>query len=147
MLRDLRMFAGPLLAIATVVFLPFSAVAQGLSDDDRVTIRTMITDQIAAFRSDDAALAYGFAAPGIKRLFPTPERFIEMVRRQYRPVYRPRSVTFGEMIETPDGVLQKVFLTGPDGKGWVAGYLVERQDDGSWRISGCTLISDDSPNI
>ena len=123
------------------------AAAQDLSSVDRATIRTMIADQIEAFRNDDATLAYGYAAPGIKRLFPTPERFMEMVRDQYRPVYRPQSVTFGEIVETPDGVLQRVFLTGPDGNGWIAAYLAERQADGSWRISGCTLTADDAPKI
>jgi hypothetical protein len=134
---------GTILAIGLLV----PAVAQALSSDDRATIRAMIADQIEAFRRDDAALAYGYAAPGIKQLFQTPERFMAMVREQYQPVYRPRSVTFGEIVATPDGILQKVFLTGPDGQNWVAAYLAERQTDGSWRISGCTLVVDDAPNI
>jgi len=145
MQRILPAFAGVFLAIAIASSAP--AAAASVSSDDRATIRTMIAAQIEAFRSDDAALAYGYAAPGIKRLFPTPERFMEMVRNQYRPVYRPQSVTFGEIVETPDGVLQQVFLTDPDGKGWIAAYIAERQADGSWRISGCALSVDDAPNI
>ena len=39
-----------------------------------------------------------------------------MVRGQYQPVYRPRSVTFGPLVDSPAGPLQKVFLVGPDGK-------------------------------
>jgi hypothetical protein len=136
-------FAGAILAIGLLS----PVAAQELSTGDRAAIRAMIAEQIEAFRRDDAALAYGYAAPGIKRLFPTPGRFMEMVKKQYQPVYRPRSMTFGEVVETPDGVLQKVFLTGPDGKGWVAAYLAERQSDGSWRIGGCTLVVDDSPKI
>jgi Domain of unknown function (DUF4864) len=124
-----------------------TATAETLSRDDRAAIRTMIGEQIDAFRQNDAALAYGYAAPQIKRLFQTPERFMEMVRQQYEPVYRPRSVTFGESIETPDGVLQRVFLTGPDGRSWIAAYLAERQSDGSWRIGGCALTVDESPKI
>jgi hypothetical protein len=134
-------------AILTIGLMLPAAVAQELSSADRSTIRTMIGDQIEAFRRDDAALAYGYAAPEIKQLFQTPERFMAMVREQYQPVYRPRSVTFGDIAETADGVLQKVFLTGPDGQNWVAGYLAERQADGSWRISGCALVVDDAPNI
>jgi len=139
--------ASKLAGAALAVGLLSPAVAQELSSGDRATIRAMIADQIEAFRRDDATLAYGYAAEGIKRLFPTPERFMEMVRDQYRPVYRPQSVTFGEIVETPDGVLQRVFLTGPDGNGWIAAYLAERQADGSWRISGCALTVDDGPNI
>lgn len=145
MKRNLHLLAGMFVVIAVAWFSP--AAAEGISSADRATIRMIIANQIDAFRSDDAALAYGYAAPGSKRLFPTPERFMEMVRNQYRPVYRPSSVTFGEIVETPDGLLQQVFLTGPDGNGWIAAYVAERQADGSWRISGCALSPDDAPNI
>lgn len=136
------------LLLTLAALLPTGVLAQDLADADRAAIRMMIADQIEAFRRDDADGAYGFAAPDIKRMFPTPERFMEMVRNQYRPVYRPRSVAFGEATETAGGALQKVFLTGPDGRGWLAAYLAERQEDGSWRISGCALSIDDaSPGI
>jgi len=84
-------------------------------------------------------------------LFTPVAKFAQESRRNlstaWKPVYRPQSVTFGEIVKTPDGILQKVFLTGPDGNGWIAAYLAERQADGSWRISGCTLTADDSPKI
>jgi len=143
--RPARILAAAILAVGLVF--PAVAMAQGISSDDRQTIRAMIADQIEAFRRDDAALAYGYAAPGIKQIFQTPERFMDMVRSQYQPVYRPRSVTFGQIVETPDGILQEVFLTGPDGRGWIAAYVAERQADGSWRISGCALSIDDAPRI
>lgn len=141
----LRILAASILTIANAG--PSTAAVHGLSSDDRAAIRAMIGDQIEAFRRDDASRAYAYAAPGIKRLFPTPEQFMEMVRSQYQPVYRPRSVTFGDIVETPDGVLQEVFLTGPEGKGWIAAYVAEREADGTWRISGCALSVDDAPHI
>lgn len=131
--------------LSLIVLVPTSAAAQGLAPIDRETIRTTISSQIEAFRRDDAAGAYSHAAPGIKRLFPSAERFMDMVRSHYQPVYRPQSVTFGEVVATPNGILQKVFLTGPDGENWIAEYLAERQPDGSWRISGCRLTVDPSP--
>ena len=141
---------GPARALASLIFavgLMAAAVAQEPSSTDRTTIRSVIAQQIEAFRRDDAAVAYGYAAPEIKSLFPTPERFMDMVRRQYQPVYRPRSVTFGEALQTPSGFLQKVYLTDTDGENWVAAYVLERQADGSWRISGCALVIDEGPNI
>lgn len=140
-----RMLAVTVLSL--VLLAPAAAVAKDLSGDDRATIRSTIAGQIEAFRSDDAALAYGYAAPGIKRLFPTAERFLDMVRRTYRPVYRPRAVTFGEIVETPEGILQTVYVTGPDGDDWIAAYVAERQDDGTWRISGCALAPNDGSSI
>ena len=67
---------------------------------------------------------------------------MNMVRNAYKPVYRPQSVTFGQLSDSPYGPLQKVFLVGPDGKSYVAVYSLQRQPDGTWRINGCTLVED-----
>jgi Domain of unknown function (DUF4864) len=114
-----------------------------MSEADRGEIRQIIENQIAAFQRDDGATAYSYASPTIQGLFPTVDRFMAMVRGGYQPVYRPRSVTFGPIGETPSGPTQRVFLTGPDGRNWVAIYALERQPDGTWKINGCTLVKDD----
>ncbi len=114
-----------------------------LADADRDGIRTTIQNQIAAFQRDDGAAAYGYAAPMIQGLFPSVDAFMAMVRSGYQPVYRPRSVVFGEAVVTPQGPTQRVFVTGPDGKNWVAIYSLEQQPDGSWKISGCRLVEDE----
>jgi hypothetical protein len=35
---------------------------------------------------------------------------------------------------------QKMLVVGPDGKTYEALYSMEKQPDGTWRISGCTLL-------
>jgi hypothetical protein len=135
------------LIVAFGVSLPGALRAEDISSADREAIRSMIESQIEAFRRDDASAAYGYAAPAIQGMYPSIDQFMAMVRSQYPPVYRPRSVTFGEFIEAPGGLLQKVFITGPDGENWVAVYSLERQPDGSWRISGCFLMKDTAPII
>ena len=117
--------------------------AAEMAGADRDSIRAIIESQMSAFQRDDGAAAYGYAAPAIRQLFPSADIFMEMVRTGYQPVYRPRSVTFGELVETPQGPEQRVFLTGPDGRSWVAIYTLERQPDGTWKISGCRLVRDD----
>ena len=114
-----------------------------MADADRDAIRGTIESQIGAFQQDDGPAAYSYASPMIRQLFPSVDIFMEMVRTGYQPVYRPRSVTFGEIVETPRGPEQRVFLTGPDGTNWVAIYTLERQPDGTWKISGCRLVRDD----
>ncbi len=106
---------------------------------DRAGIERVIRDQMAAFRADDAAAAFAFAAPSLQTMFGTPETFIAMVRRGYAPVYRPRSVEFRELAEADGALVQRVLLIGPDGVPEVALYVMERQPDGSWRIAGCFL--------
>ncbi|WP_244287861.1 DUF4864 domain-containing protein [Labrenzia sp. 011] len=34
-------------------------------------------------------------------------------------------------------------MTGPQGRNWLALYSFEKQEDGSWRISGCYLTTSD----
>lgn len=142
----MKRIAGLLFALALVGQFTL-AHAETLGDGDRAAIRSLITGQIEAFQRDDGAAAYGFASPLIHSYFPTVDAFMGMVKNGYQPVYRPQSVTFGELADTQAGVLQKVFVTGPDGKNYVAVYTMQRQPDGSWLINGCALLPDDSPSI
>jgi hypothetical protein len=123
------------------------AVAQPASDTDRAVIQTMIGNQIEAFRHDDGRTAYSLASPVIQSIFPTVDAFMAMVTRGYPMVYRPQSVTFGPLLDTPLGPVQKVFITGPDGQSYVALYPMQRQPDGSWKINGCSIEKDDAPTI
>ncbi len=131
------------LLIATGLALP--AAAGEIAPGDSPAIRSVIQSQIDAFRQDDGAAAYAFAAPAIKQIFPSVGAFMDMVRGQYQPVYRPRSVTFGPLADSPNAPQQTVFLVGPNGKAWVALYTLERQSDGTWKINSCVLLPDNSP--
>ena len=125
------------------IILSFLAAGPVLGQDGggsaQSEIRAIIEDQLEAFRLDDAPRAFSHAAPGIQQAFPTPEAFMDMVRRGYLPVYRPKDVAFGPAEEIDGTAVQQVFVTGPDGKDWVALYTLERQPDGAWKISGCLL--------
>lgn len=142
-------FARQLLMLLVFVGLsaPLGARAEDMSSADQETIRGMISNQIQAFQKDDGAAAYGYASPTIQGLFPNSDQFMAMVRKSYQPVYRPQSITFGQLLDSPYGPMQKVFLVGPDGRNWVALYSLQRQPDGTWRINGCTLVEDDGASI
>jgi hypothetical protein len=64
---------------------------------------------------------------------------MNMVRHSYQPVYRPRDTSFGAVTDAQGQVIQHVLVTGPDGARTDALYFMERESDGSWRISGCVL--------
>lgn len=99
-----------------------------------------IDGQIQAFKRDDNAAAYDYAAPAIRNIFPTLESFMGMVKGAYQPVWKPRSFAFGKSQEMGAGtVAQQVLLVGPDGKDYEALYTLELQPDGSWRITGVSL--------
>ena len=100
----------------------------------------MIERQFDAFKRDDAAGAYGFASPTIQGMFPSQDAFMAMVQRAYPPVYRPRSFEFGPTREVGEGLEQAVGIQDRSGNDWDAVYSLEKQPDGSWRISGCRLV-------
>ena len=111
-----------------------------LSAADRAEIRTVITQQIEAFRHDDGEAAFAFASRGIQDQFGNPDRFLDMVRRAYPAVHRPRAVDFSELLTGDSTIVQQVELVGPDGEAALALYSMERETAGLWRISGCTLV-------
>lgn len=102
--------------------------------------QSAIESQIRAFLAGNEAAAYDIAAPSIKRLFPTLEQFMAMVKGGYKPVWKPRSFAFGKAHEpTAGSVIQQVLVVGPDDRDYDAIYTLELQPDGSYRITGVTL--------
>ena len=110
-----------------------------LAPEEAQAVRAVIEAQLDAFRKDDAARAYSYASDGIRQAFPTPEKFLEMVRTSYPVVYRPRSVEFAEPVLVELGVVQPVVLSDAAGRYWLALYPMVRRPDGVWRIDGCQL--------
>lgn len=99
----------------------------------------VIEGQIATFARDDAGAAFALASPDIRSRFMNAERFMQMVRSSFQPVYRPRTYSFGDPAQVEGIPVQPVQVIGPDGRGEVLLYRMERQSDGSWRIAGVTL--------
>ena len=100
----------------------------------------IIEAQLEAFLADDGALAYSYAAPGVKRIFPSVDAFMSMVESGYLPVRRPRQFSFGRAVEpSATSIIQQVMIVGPDGRDYEAVYTLELQPDGIYRITGVSL--------
>jgi hypothetical protein len=127
------------LAIALTAALPAPALAEPVSASDTKAVRGVVEAQLAAFAADDAKRAFSYAAPSIREMFGTPERFVAMVRAGYPVVYRPASVNFLLPVWIEGQLVQGVHLTDGEGTLWLAIYRLERQADKSWRISGCEV--------
>ena len=139
-----RAAAFVLAGLCLVFIASTTAKAEELSEADRAGFQAVITAQMDAFRADDGSKAFSYAAPVIRSKFRTPEVFMSMVRNGYPPVYRPRSVMFGKVTDELDFPTQQVHLIGPKGGAWTALYAMQRQDDGSWKISAVALVKDES---
>ena len=83
-----------------------------------------IGNQIEAFRAGDDARAYGYAAPGIRRIFPTLDAFMAMVKGAYQPVLQAAELHFrqGRGDRCRHRSMQQVLIVGPDGKDYEALY-------------------------
>lgn len=139
MTRFHRVLAGLLFLAASAGFLPAGAAAEPVSSTDTQAIRAVVEAQLAAFAADDGQRAFSYAAPSIREMFGSPERFMAMVRGSYPVVYRPTAVVFLHPTWVQGQLVQGVHLTDANGALWLAVYQLERQPDRSWRISGCNI--------
>ncbi|MGT2437875.1 DUF4864 domain-containing protein [Bradyrhizobium betae] len=124
-----------LLVAISVIFSSVPAYA-----DDVTAAQGVIRAQEQAFARDDAAGAYSHAAPAIRELFAAPDIFMSMVQNGYAPVYRHKSFEFGESKSEGSSVSQRVNIVDSNGEAWEALYTLELQPDGSYKITGCSLL-------
>ena len=131
-----------LILIAVVLLAgPASATADdAIAPADVAAIQGVIQGQMDAFQIDDWTAAFAYAAPSIQAKFESPQIFRQMVTQAYQPVYRPRDVEFRELKASEFGPMQEVHVVGPDGLNYLAYYTMQKQADGTWRISGCYLV-------
>ena len=108
--------------------------------DDVGAAQDVIRAQEQAFGRDDAAGADSYAAPAIQQIFPQADIFMSMVQSKYAPVYRHRSFEFGAAQSDGGRIAQRVHIVDANGEAWEALYTLERQADGSLKITGCALL-------
>jgi hypothetical protein len=118
---------------------PAAAAEATLPAPAWTAIRRVIDEQLTALKAGDGTKAFSFAAPAIRDQFATPENFLRMVRSSYAPLLAARYKEFlpGAVIE--GSVIQPLRLIAADNTVLVALYTMERQDDGSWKITSCLL--------
>ncbi len=120
---------------------------ESVAPTDAAAIQQVIQGQMNAFKVDDWNAAFAYAAPSIQTKFQSSQVFSQIVTQAYQPVYRPRGVEFRAVKASEFGPTQEVFVVGPDGLSYLAYYTMEKQLDGSWRISGCFLVRTEDENV
>jgi Domain of unknown function (DUF4864) len=130
-----------LFAILFSLFLFLPAHSEDLSPADKSNVQAVISSQLEAFKADDGAKAYSYAAPIVTGVFPTVEIFMGMVKRGYQPIYRNSKYGFGTMaVDSLGRPTQHVTITAQDGKRYEAVYAMQKQPDGSWKIAGVQMV-------
>lgn len=127
-------------ALMLVMSLIIALAAPAWADDDVAAAQSAIRGQVEAISHDDGETAYGYASPRIQSLFGDPDTFMAMVRSGYAPLYRHKSFDFGEGRAEDGVIIQQAHIVDADGVPWDALYTLERQPDGSMKITGCSLV-------
>jgi hypothetical protein len=102
-------------------------------------IRRVITEQRSALHVGDARKAFAYASPSIQAQFNDAATFMTMVRDAYASLLTARYVEFLDGAVIEGLVIQPLRLIDADNTVRVALYTMEKQKDGSWRISSCRI--------
>jgi len=124
-------------ALALVVAGP---AAGGPEHELRREVIAVIDAQIAAFRRDDGPAAFEVASPGVQDQYGTAEAYLVRIANAYKPVHRPKAVTYLNLAFSRGRLVQRVLLVGPDDRAVIALFPMVQMDDGRWRVDGCVLV-------
>ncbi|MDB5955091.1 MAG: hypothetical protein JWP60_1699 [Ramlibacter sp.] len=102
-------------------------------------VQQVVQQQLQALATQDAMQAFALADNEMRTQFGSAEAFLTTVREQYPMLMHPASVLFLKPETDGSVAMQKVRLTDDDGSSWSLTYLLNRQNDNQWRISGCVV--------
>ena len=117
-----------------------------LPADDASSVQQTVQNQLQAFAQHDAGAAFSLADPALRTRFGNAQEFFTTVSEQYPMVLRPASVLFLKPETSGATALQKVRVTDSEGYDWQVTYLLNRQSDRQWRISG-TLVEREGMHV
>jgi Domain of unknown function (DUF4864) len=127
-------------ALVLLIMCWIGFASPGRAADDVAAAQAVINSQVEAIGRDDAEAAYAFATPGIHGIIADARTFLVIVQEHYGPVYRHKVFRFGDTSASDGKIAQEVHIIDADGVPWEALYTLERQPDGSMKISGCVLV-------
>ena len=129
------LFCASFLLAASLAAKAQSTVASG----EWKAIQRVIAQQRAALIAGNDRKAFGYATPAIQAEFGDPTSFMAMVLTGYSALLTARYVEFLEGAVIEGLVVQPLRLIDSDNTVRVALYTMEKQRDGTWRISGCRI--------
>ena len=129
----------PTPAPPTVVPEPVHPKPHPCTADVKSELTDVIDAQLAAFRADDYAKAYTFAAAEIKGMF-TPEDFEGMVRKSYPVIAHSTSVDYGMAFDTGEEAVIYVHVQNTGTKADGQYQYMLKKENGAWKIGGVVEV-------
>lgn len=110
-----------------------------ISESDKAKIRQLIEKQLKAFQEHDEETAFALTSPSIQKRYPRQD-FIKTLKDKYHALIEPRSIMFrGFTLVNDFPALVSMIM---DQQGTLAQgiFIVQHQQDYSWRIHGYELL-------
>ena len=105
-------------------------------------VKEVVQQQLQAVATQDAMQAFALADTDTRTRFVTADAFLATVRERYPMMAHPSSVLFLKPRTDGTVALQKVRVADEEGGAWTLTYLLQRQQDNQWRITGCVVDSE-----
>lgn len=102
-------------------------------------VQQVVEQQLHALARQDASGAFALADPDMRTQFGNADTFLKTVREEYPMLMHPASVLFLKAETDGSIAVQKVRISDDAGAAWSLTYLLNRQQDNQWRISGCVV--------
>lgn len=114
-----------------------TSLGQAGEPEDQKESRAVIEAQLEAFKQGDSAKAFSYATPNIQTMFGDAETFMQMVRDGYDVVLQPSLVRFVKFQTDGTSALHAVQMIDRQKTLWNVYYVLQKREDGTWRISSC----------
>jgi hypothetical protein len=142
-LAALKLWVAVSLALGLAAFFAIDTTAAEpkMRASDWKAIKQVIVDQRAALVAGDRDKAFSYATPALHTQFGDATTFMAMVHLGYPTLLTARYTEFLDGAVIDGLVVQPLRLIDADNSVRLALYTLERQQNGSWRISGCRIGS------
>jgi hypothetical protein len=117
-----------------------------ISEHDKAIIRQLVEKQLQAFQQNDEATVFSLTSPTIQSKFRAHD-FLAMIKTKYNAIASPRSVMFRGFTLINDYPALVCMIMNHQGALAQGIFIVQHQQDYSWRIHGYELVSVDEKII
>jgi Domain of unknown function (DUF4864) len=115
-----------------------SLLADEFTATDKRKIEDAVRAELRAIVAQDAKRAFAKLTPSTQSFFGKPETFLQAVADELPPILVTKKFSFLG-IERTGSTTSEVLITDIVGQEWLAQFEVERQENGEWRVKGCTV--------
>lgn len=143
----------PLLATATLLvglvgpWWTNAMALDAITTADAIAIHDVVQLQLEALANDDADRAFELATSEKRKLIGSPDRFLQIIKEQYHPIYRYERVIFSSPEVIDGNAIQMVRVTDGNSKVWVAVFWMKEDKESRWKIDGCQLLETTSVSV